>query len=290
MQPLIFGINISTSAAPGADPVGQARAAEALGFDFVSASDHPSGRHPTFETWTMLSWIAAATNRIAVASRVLSIPFRSPALVAKMAESLDRLSAGRLILGLGAGAADAELLACGLPVPSAREKIDGLSDALHVIRGLWDQPVHTYQGPVHSTRAAEMEPKPAHRIPIWLGTFGDRALGVTGHQADGWIPSLGYIQLDRLPAMRQKVLAAAESAGRRADEVTCALNVEIAVTDRDDPRPEVIAGPADMVAARLHDLVALGFSAFNFMPLGTPRTDQTEQLATGVIPMVRAMA
>jgi len=106
MQPLTFGLNISTSAAPGADPVTDARVAEALGFDFVSASDHPSGRHPTFETWTMLTWICAATDRIAVASRVFSLPFRSPALVAKMAESLDRLSGGRLILGLGAGAAD----------------------------------------------------------------------------------------------------------------------------------------------------------------------------------------
>jgi alkanesulfonate monooxygenase SsuD/methylene tetrahydromethanopterin reductase-like flavin-dependent oxidoreductase (luciferase family) len=290
MQPLIFGVNISTSAAPGADPVRDAQSAEALGFDFVSASDHPSGQHPTFESWTMLTWIAAATNRIAVASRVLSLPFRSPALVAKMAESLDRLSAGRLILGLGAGATDAELRAFGLSVPSTREKIDGLGDALHIIRGLWAGPAHTYQGRVHSTSAAEMEPKPAHRIPIWLGTFGDRALDVTGRQADGWIPSLGYAPLEQLPVMRQKVLAAAESAGRRAEEITCALNIEIAVADHDDPRPEVIGGPTDRVAARLGDLVALGFTAFNFMPIGTSPIEQTERLATEVIPRVRAMA
>src|SRR5579863_684787 len=173
MQPLIFGLNISTSAAPDADPIGQARAAETLGFDFVSASDHPSGSHPTFETWTMLTWIAAATEHIAVATRVLSLPFRSPALVAKMAESFDRISVGRLILGLGAGATDQELHAFGLPVPSSREKIDGLRDALHVIRGLWTEPAYTYQGPIHFTDGAAMEPKPAHRIPIWLGTFGD---------------------------------------------------------------------------------------------------------------------
>ena len=175
MQPLLFGIDISTSATAGADPVRDALRAEALGFDFVSASDHPSGSHPSFETWTMLTWIAAATSRISVASRVLSVPFRSPTLVAKMAESLDRLSAGRLILGLGAGATDHELNAFGLPVPSAREKIDGLDDALQVIRGLWTQSVHSYEGPVHHTIEAMMEPKPAHRIPVWLGTFGDRA-------------------------------------------------------------------------------------------------------------------
>jgi alkanesulfonate monooxygenase SsuD/methylene tetrahydromethanopterin reductase-like flavin-dependent oxidoreductase (luciferase family) len=146
MAPLLFGLSVSTSAAPDADPVGPALAAEELGFDFVSASDHPSGAHPTYETWTLLTWIAAATSRIAIASRVLSLPFRSPALVAKMAESLDRFAGNRLILGLGAGAADAELRAFGLPVPSARDKVDGLADALQVIRGLWQQPAFSYAG------------------------------------------------------------------------------------------------------------------------------------------------
>lgn len=89
---MIFGLNVTTSAGPGAGPVAEARTAEALGFDFVSASDHPSGSQPSFESWTMLTWIAAATEHIAVASRVLSLPLRARALVAKMAESLDRLS------------------------------------------------------------------------------------------------------------------------------------------------------------------------------------------------------
>src|SRR5439155_27087875 len=77
---LLFGLNVSTSAAPGADPVAAARAAEALGFDFVSASDHPAGTQPPYETWTMLAWIAAGTSTIRVATRVLGVPFRSPAM------------------------------------------------------------------------------------------------------------------------------------------------------------------------------------------------------------------
>jgi alkanesulfonate monooxygenase SsuD/methylene tetrahydromethanopterin reductase-like flavin-dependent oxidoreductase (luciferase family) len=290
VPPLKFGVNISTSAAPDADPVSQARGAEALGFDFVSASDHPSGNHPTFETWTMLTWIAAATSRIGVTSRVLSLPFRSPALVAKMAESLDRMSAGRLILGLGAGATDPELHAFGLPIPSPRDKIAGLTDALHVIRGLWSRPTYTYLGTVYRTDAAEMEPKPSRRIPIWLGTFGDRALAITGRYADGWIPSLGYAPLDQLPIMRDKVLAAAEAAGRKVDDITCALNLQIALDHRDPISPEVIAGTSDAVAARLIELVAVGFTAFNFIPVGPQLAEQTERLAREVIPAVRAMA
>src|SRR5437867_5920593 len=118
MTELLFGLNVSTSAVPEADPVAQARRAEELGFDFVSANDHPSGTTPTFELWTMLAWIAAATSRIRVASRVLGVPYRPPAMVAKMAETLDRLSGGRLILGMGGGSGDEELRAFGLGVPT----------------------------------------------------------------------------------------------------------------------------------------------------------------------------
>ena len=84
---LLIGVNIATTASAGADPVSDAVRAEELGFDFVSSSDHPSGSSPTFEAWTMLSFIAAATSRIGIATRVLGVPYRPPAMVAKMAES-----------------------------------------------------------------------------------------------------------------------------------------------------------------------------------------------------------
>src|SRR5436309_16069779 len=113
VAPLI-GVNISQSAQPGADPVGDARHAEALGFDFVSCSDHLHGTYPTFETWTMLAWIAASTSRIRIATNVLGLPYRPPAVVAKMAETFDRLSGGRVILGLGGGGSDEEFRAFGL--------------------------------------------------------------------------------------------------------------------------------------------------------------------------------
>lgn len=108
MSGLQFGLSIPSWVLPGTDPVATALAAEDLGFDFVSAFDHPCGSEPTYETWTMLSWIAAATSRIRVATRVLGVPYRHPALVAKMAETFARLSGGRLILGLGGGYSDGE--------------------------------------------------------------------------------------------------------------------------------------------------------------------------------------
>ncbi len=280
---LLFGTNLPTSAALGADPVAAARRAERLGFDFVSASDHPAGTDPTYETWTMLAWVAAST-RITVASRVLAVPMRNPALLAKMAESLDRLSGGRLILGLGGGYSDAEFRAFGLPVPSPRQKVDGLEDAVTILRRLWTERAVSYQGRVHRTDAADIEPKPAHRIPVWLGTFGDRALRVTGRVADGWIPSLGYRPLGELPGMRERVLGAATDAGRKPEDITCALNLGVTVGDGAAADPDV-AGSAKDVAEQLAGFVVLGFTAFNLQARGGP--SQLDRIAAEVIPAVR---
>jgi alkanesulfonate monooxygenase SsuD/methylene tetrahydromethanopterin reductase-like flavin-dependent oxidoreductase (luciferase family) len=283
-QKLLFGVTVSTSAAPGADPVADARAAEALGFDFVSAADHPAGNRPTFEVWTMLSWIAAATSRITVATRVLGVPYRPPAMVAKMAETLDRLSGGRLILGLGGGYSDEEFRAFGLEVPTPGQKITGLQEAIQVVRGLWEQPRLTFAGQRYRTADAELEPKPKRRIPIWLGTFGPRALGVTGRLADGWIPSLGFAPPEQIPAMRSRIDAAARTAGRDPDDIVRAYNVEVSIGG--GPRPGVVAGPPDAVTEQLRDFVALGFTAFNLLPLGD-RDQQLHRLADEVLPALR---
>jgi alkanesulfonate monooxygenase SsuD/methylene tetrahydromethanopterin reductase-like flavin-dependent oxidoreductase (luciferase family) len=287
MSAVQFGLNVSTSAEAGADPIADARRAEELGFDFVSASDHPCGSSPTYETWTMLSFIAAATSRIGIATRVLGVPYRVPAMVAKMAETLDRLSGGRLILGLGGGSADDEHRAFGLGVRSPRDKTEGLEEAVRIIRGLWSKPSLSFAGRLYHTEAADLEPKPDRSIPIWLGTFAPRALAVTGRLADGWIPSLGYAAPDEVTVMRERVLKAAEDAGRDPSEITCIYNVEVRVDGRADAEPSVVSGTADAVAERLAGFLELGFAGFNFMPSGPRPEEQAERLAADVIPAVR---
>jgi alkanesulfonate monooxygenase SsuD/methylene tetrahydromethanopterin reductase-like flavin-dependent oxidoreductase (luciferase family) len=287
---LMFGLNVSTSAEPGADPLAQAKRAEDLGFDFVSANDHPAGTDPTFELWTMLGWIAAGTSKIRVASRVLGVPYRPPAMVAKMAESLDRLSGGRLILGMGGGYSDEEFRAFGLGVPSPRDKVDGLGEAIRIIHGLWTEPTFTFEGRLYRTHDAQLQPKPEHRIPIWLGTLGPRALEVTGRLADGWIPSFALAPPDRITGMRDRIMSAALAAGRDPDELVCVYNMEIDLGDRPDPSQSIVSGPADQVAEQLLGFVSLGFAAFNFIPRGHEHDVQIERLAREVIPAVRAGA
>jgi alkanesulfonate monooxygenase SsuD/methylene tetrahydromethanopterin reductase-like flavin-dependent oxidoreductase (luciferase family) len=284
---IAFGLNIPASAERGADPVAAAVRAEELGFDFVSSSDHPCGRDPTFETWTMLCFVAAATSRIGIATRVLGVPYRYPAMVAKMAETLDRLSGGRLILGLGAGSADEEHRAFGLGVRSPKDKTDGLEETVEIIRGLWAERSFTFSGRLYRTEGAELEPKPERPIPIWLGTFAPRALAVTGRLADGWIPSLGYAPPDEVVVMRERVVDSARAAGRDPSEITYAYNVEVNVAEDAAREPGVLAGPPEAVAERLRDFVQLGFSAFNFMLRGNDHGEQAERLATEVMPALR---
>jgi probable F420-dependent oxidoreductase len=290
MSDIIFGLNVSPSTAPGSDPMAAARRAEELGFDFVSTNDHLHGKEPRFETWTMLSWIAAATSRIRVATRVLAVPYRHPAVVAKMAETLDRLSGGRLILGLGGGYSDEEFRAFGLGERSPRDKVDGLEEAIHIARGLWSEPTFTFEGRLYRTEGAQLEPKPNHQIPIWLGTYGPRALGVTGRLADGWIPTLELAPPERVPAMRDRVLSAARRAGRAPEDITCVYNIDIRVDRRTDEPPTVVSGSAEVVAERLRGFLELGFTAMNLFPVGPGQDEQAERLGREVIPAVRAAA
>jgi alkanesulfonate monooxygenase SsuD/methylene tetrahydromethanopterin reductase-like flavin-dependent oxidoreductase (luciferase family) len=290
MRQLLLGVDVPTFAGPESDPVANAKQAERLGFDFVSANDHPEGSQPTYETWTMLSWIAAATSKIKVASRVLGVPYRPPAMVAKMAATLDQLSGGRLILGLGGGYSDDEFRAFGLSVPTPNEKVQGLEEAIVIARGLWSEADFTFEGRQFHTASADVEPKPPRHIPIWVGTYGPRALGVTGRVADGWIPSFDMAPPEKVPQMRDRIFAAARETGRDPEEITLAYNIDIRIDSRADSNPGVISGAPDEVVDRLGALVRLGFNAMNFKPVGPERRDQVELLGLGVLPALRADA
>jgi probable F420-dependent oxidoreductase len=284
---MLFGLNVPTAVDETVDPVAEATRAEELGFDFVSASDHLHGDAPTNEPWTMLAMIAAATSRLRVATRVLAVPYRPPPVVAKMAETLDRLTGGRVILGLGGGYLNEEFRAFGLRAPSPRDKIDGLEEAIRVIRGVWSEKTFSFDGRLFRTDGARLEPKPGHRIPIWVGTYGPRALNLTGRLADGWIPSLGFAPPDEVRVMRDRVLRAAREAGRNPDDITCAYNIVVRVDERAERDPSVVSGSAGAVADQLIGFAGIGFSAFNLMPTGPEQDEQIDRLGRDVIPEVR---
>lgn len=291
MTALTVGLGVSTSPGPDTNPIDEAILAESVGFDFVSASDHLHGETPTYEPWSLLTWIAASTSRLRVATRVLAVPYRAPAVTAKMAETVDRLSNGRLILGLGAGYLDAEFLAFGLPASSfkpLRDKIDGMEEAIRLIRGLWTQRQTTYGGRIYHSTAARLEPKPLHPIPIWLGTYGARALDITGRLADGWIPSLGLASPDRVAEMRDQVRRSAERADRDPASIAMIYNVVVHLTDTVDSDERKVVGPPESVIGKLVSFARIGFSGLNLMPVGPGIADQIERLGQEVLPHLRS--
>ena len=306
MNSLLVGLGISERAVPGDDPVADAITAEALGYDFVSAFDHPvvdaataralgygaiprDGQpvrtFPTYETQTLLTWIAARTTRIGIVPRVLGVPFRRPALVAKAAESLQRLSGGRLVLGLGAGYRYDEIRAAGAPAQTPNARQDGLEDAIEIIRAAWARPAVRYHGPVYSADDLDLEPKPVTPIPIWLGAQGPRGLALTGRLADGWIPFLRFAGQDRIPAMLDQIRAASVAAGRPADAVRAIYSVPVRLGPPARTTAGLITGSAGDIVEQLHALTELGFTGFDLMP----GRSQIRAVAEDVLPALREL-
>ncbi len=286
-----FGINIHTRMRPDADLVAEALHAEQLGFDLVTL--HGDVLHttaPSYETWTLLTWVAARTARIRLAPLVLALPNRHPAVLAKMAETLQRLSVGRLVLTLGSGATMNEpaFRAFGLAQRSPQEKVAALEEAVDMLRGLWSSSSFSYAGQHFQTEGATLEPKPSHLIPIWLGVFGDRMIELVGRKADGWIPTYQFLAPEQAYEKLERIRKVAEDAGRKADEITYAYNVPVLVDEGSCTSRSQIAGSAEAVARQLADLVRHGFTRLNLWPGGVAEI-QREVLAKEVLPAVREL-
>lgn len=204
-------------------------------------------------------------------------------MVAKSAESLQRLSGGRLILGLGGGYDDNEIAALGAPVTSARTKVDGMAEAIEIMHRVWSGPDLTYRGRVHSVENLTMTPRPVHPIPIWLGTYGPRALAATGRLADGWIPSLGFAGPSMIAGMLDRIRTAAVDAGRAPDAVRAIYNVPVTLGRRAARATGTVTGSAADVAGQLREFTALGFTGFNLVVA----PGQIEAVAADVLPALR---
>jgi alkanesulfonate monooxygenase SsuD/methylene tetrahydromethanopterin reductase-like flavin-dependent oxidoreductase (luciferase family) len=206
--------------------VEQVLAAEAAGLDQVGIQDHPYQRR-FLDTWTLLAFLAARTERIRLVPDVINLPLRPPAVLGKAAASLDLLSGGRLELGLGAGGFWDAIETFGGPRRSGPESVDALEEAIAVLRAVWSG-VGDVEGRHYGLRGAKPGPAPAHRIGIWLGAYGPRMLRVTGRLADGWLPSAGYLPLAEARERQQAIDEAAARAGRDPSEIKRALNLTLA--------------------------------------------------------------
>ena len=226
-MPPRLGVFIVPDATDPAATLEQVVAAERSGLDLVGIQDHPYQRR-FFDTWTLLAYLAARTERIGLVPDVINLPLRPPAVLAKAAASLDVLSGGRLELGLGAGAFWDGVAAMGGPRRTPKESVDALIEAIEILRAFWSgERSVTVEGEHYQVRGAHPGPPPAHPIGIWLGAYGPRMLRVTGRLADGWLPSIGtrFLPDDAVPGAHAAIDEAARKAGRDPSEIERAANV-----------------------------------------------------------------
>jgi probable F420-dependent oxidoreductase len=250
-----------------------ARKAEDFGLDSIWLYDHllyrPEGQGTIgiWESWTMLSALAASTRRVELGTIVTCNSFRNPAILAKMAVTVDEISGGRLTLGLGAGWNEPEYKAFGLPFD---HRVGRFEEALKIIRPLLKEGKVDFQGKYYSARDCEIRPtgpRPGGP-PLMVGSFGPRMLQLTARYADIW-NTCYYSQPGTLLKPRQDLWDACAAVGR--DPSTLPVTAAVALYFPDlwrGPAPEfengVLTGSAEEIAAAIRGYQQMGVQHLMF--------------------------
>jgi len=262
---LAFGTFITPQNQRPDDVVALAQLTERAGLDLVTFQDHPY-QSAFLDTWTLLSWVAARTEKVRLAPNVLNLPLRQPAVIARAAASLDLLSGGRFELGLGAGAFWDAIEAMGGPRRTPGQGVEALDEAIDIIREIWDPAERRgvrVAGDHYRVVGAKRGPEPAHDIAIWLGAVKPRMMRLIGRKADGWVPSLPYFTVEELARANGMIDESAAAAGRDPREIRRLLNIQGAFATGN--RGFLQGPPGQWVEELLPFVLEHGFSAFILM-------------------------
>jgi alkanesulfonate monooxygenase SsuD/methylene tetrahydromethanopterin reductase-like flavin-dependent oxidoreductase (luciferase family) len=267
-------------------------------FESLWISDHFFwGDTPTMEAWTTLSFMAARWPDFKIGTMVLSQGYRNPALLAKMAATLQVLSGGRLSLGIGAGWKEDEYHAYNFPFPPAPVRLSQLEDTLDIMQRLWTQagPV-TFEGAQYRVHEAYLEPKPRPIPPILIGGSGKRLLNIAARYADWW--NMTECTLARYTELVRDLRDACEQVGRDPASIrpTWWGRVIVAKTEADAlrqgedkwTRDNALVGTPEQVAEQMQAFAATGASYFMTIIPGLPDPDVIGMVLEDVLPKVRA--
>ena len=286
-----FGLHLPSYTFPGTPTerlfdhvVDQARAAEAAGLSLVTVMDHlyqirgvGAETEPMLEGWSVLNALARETSTVRLGTLVTGVTYRNPAMLAKMVTTLDVISGGRAILGLGAAWNDTEHLGYGYEFPPIRERMDRLEEALTIIKAMFTEARPSFAGRYYHTEQVLNEPKPvqAGGPRILIGGGGEqRTLRITARFADmtHWFP----LGLEVLQHKTEVLTGYCEAIGRdpATIERTMATPVVVApdeatmqaMVDRLPPerRPHVRGGTPEQAADALRPYLDAGFTGFTF--------------------------
>jgi probable F420-dependent oxidoreductase len=252
-----------------ADLLQEVRAAEDAGWHGVWFADHympntgdaTPARGDAYECWAVLPALAAVTRRVRIGTLVSPTSVHHPALLAKRAATMDQLSGGRMVLGLGAGWQVNEHHAYGIELEPPGKRVSRFEEAIQIVRSLLTEESTTFHGACYDITDAPCDPKPAQSpLPILVGTRSPRMLGITARHADEWntwgAPEAAAVH-------RAALVAACESAGRDPATMRTSVNALIDLGGSAAPSARaVLTGSAGQVADQLGRYAELGFDEF----------------------------
>jgi F420-dependent oxidoreductase-like protein len=224
--PIRFGLQVAPQQTTVEELKEVWKEAEALGFDTLWTNDHllPSvgpSNESNLESWSLLAAMATVTSRVKIGALVTSNTFRHPAVLAKMATTIDHLSNGRFILGIGSGWFEREHQAYGVAFPSVKDRSKALGEALEVITKLWssDSPV-SFKGQYYTLVDAPFMPKPVQKPypPIMIGGIGEkRTLPLVARYAHMW--NIGNLEPQKIAEKNKVLEQACQKVGRNCAEI-----------------------------------------------------------------------
>lgn len=286
-----FGLHLPSYTHPGTPEaqlfdrvVEQAKAAEASGFRLVTVMDHLNQipgigmpDEPMLEGWSVLAALARETSRIQLGTLVTGVTYRNPAILAKTATTLDVISAGRAVFGLGAAWYEAEHVAFGVDFPAIKERMDRLDEALTIVRGMFASERSSFAGVHYQTADVINHPRPVQPggPKVLVGGGGEqRTLRIAARHADltHWFP----MGIESLRRKTEILRGYCEAIARDPEEIerTMAAPVIVAPTEAmaaamleripAERRPFVSVGTPEQAAEAMRPYLDAGFSGFTF--------------------------
>ncbi|MDH2412882.1 LLM class flavin-dependent oxidoreductase [Nocardioides sp. CER19] len=276
------------AARPAGEILTAAREADAAGWFGVWVADHymPNTGDTSFapgdthEAWGLLPAIAATTERVRVGTLVSPTSVHHPALLANRAATIDHVSEGRMVLGLGAGWQINEHAAYGIDLEAPGRRVTRFEESIQIVRSLLSEQATTFHGEVFTITDAPCDPKPVQeRLPILVGTGSPRMLRITARYADEWNT---WGTPESAGAVRVRLLEACDRVGRDPATVWCSVNAMVDL-DGETPAPgrPHIAGSAEQLVDLMGAYAEAGFDEFNLPDgnLGAALTERSDRVA-----------
>jgi alkanesulfonate monooxygenase SsuD/methylene tetrahydromethanopterin reductase-like flavin-dependent oxidoreductase (luciferase family) len=269
-------------------------------FDSFRVVDHlDDGETGILESFTTLAYLAALHPQLKFGHIVICQSFRNPALVAKMGATLQYLSGGRFLLGIGAGGNETEYRTYGYDFPPGRVRVEQLDEALQIIKSLWTGEKTTYSGVYYRVNEASCEPRPDPPPPVMVGAYGPKMLRVTAKYADEWnVASIGIGRYRRMVTEFERACAEVDRDPATVRQSWCggcicmpthAEALRLGGT-RYNSHPEDdfdFVGTPQQIIDQMRPFIEMGVTSFLVDCGGWPRLTTLELLIDEVIPALK---